>query len=298
MRGGLFGDEVGQLAAPHDLRIDGRRVADQAHAQRFPLGAGVLHPAERLVEVVGHAIHVAGLEATLHAGLVHLDTEEGCAGHGGGQGLRAAHPAEPRREDPAPAPVAVEVDGGGAHEGLVGALQDPLRADVDPRSRGHLAEHGEALCLQLSKRLPVRPMRHQEAVGDEHSRRVLVCAEAADGLAALHQERLVVLERFELAHDDVVRLPVPRGLARAAVHHQLLGPLGHVGVEVVHQHPQRGFLPPSLAAERGSSGSSDDTFGHAGQSRILSPSGQGERGQRLGAVNGRPSSASKRLAVR
>ena len=37
----------------------------------------------------------------------------------------------------------------------------------------------------------------------------------------------------------------------AAVHDQIVGPLGDVRIEIVHQHPQRGFLRPALAGQRG-----------------------------------------------
>ncbi len=43
--------------------------------------------------------------------------------------------------------------------------------------------------------------------------------------------------------------PVAGRLARAAVDHQVVGPLGHLGVEVVHQHAQRRLLLPAAAAE-------------------------------------------------
>ena len=38
--------------------------------------------------------------------------------------------------------------------------------------------------------------------------------------------------------------------AGAAVDDQILGTLGDLGIEIVHQHPQRGFLRPALAGER------------------------------------------------
>ena len=41
--------------------------------------------------------------------------------------------------------------------------------------------------------------------------------------------------------------PVARGLARSAVDDQVVGPLGHFGVEVVHQHAQSCFLLPAFA---------------------------------------------------
>ena len=47
-------------------------------------------------------------------------------------------------------------------------------------------------------------------------------------------------------------------LARAAVDDQIVGPLGDLGIEIVHQHPQRGFLWPSLARQRRAAGRADD----------------------------------------
>src|SRR5439155_16040515 len=38
---------------------------------------------------------------------------------------------------------------------------------------------------------------------------------------------------------------------RAAVHHQFLGSLRHLGVEVVHQHPERRLLNPAFARASG-----------------------------------------------
>ena len=38
-------------------------------------------------------------------------------------------------------------------------------------------------------------------------------------------------------------------LPGAAVHDEIVGPLGDLGVEVVHQHAQRGFLLPALAGD-------------------------------------------------
>ena len=89
-------------------------------------------------------------------------------------------------------------------------------------------------------------------VGDQHPGRLVVGAEHADRLAALDQQRLVVLQPPERG-DDRARSTAQfaRRLAAAAVDDQVLGPLGDRGVEVVHQHPQRGLLVPALAGERG-----------------------------------------------
>ncbi len=90
--------------------------------------------------------------------------------------------------------AASEVLIGAFGEGLVGALHDALRADVDPGSGRHLAVHGQALLLQVTEHVPVAPARHQVGVGDQHARRLVVGAEYADRLAALDQQGLVVLQ--------------------------------------------------------------------------------------------------------
>ena len=91
-------------------------------------------------------------------------------------------------------------------EGLVGALDDALRADVDPAAGGHLAVHHQPLAIELVEHLPIRPFGHEVGVGDEHARRVLVGAEHADRLARLDEQGLVLLEPLERLDDLVVSI--------------------------------------------------------------------------------------------
>ena len=58
-------------------------------------------------------------------------------------------------------------------------------------------------------------------------------AEDADGLAALDEQRLVVAEAQQRADDRAQRLMAAGGAPGAAVDDEVLGPLGHFGVEVV-----------------------------------------------------------------
>ena len=99
-------------------------------------------------------------------------------------------------------------------EGLVGALDDPLRGDVDPRAGGHLAVHRQARPLQLAELLPGRPVGDEHGVHDQDPRGLAGGAEDADRLAALDQEGLVVLELPQLADDGVERLPAARRPSR------------------------------------------------------------------------------------
>ena len=142
-------------------------------------------------------------------------------------------------------------------EALVRSLEDSLRADVDPRAGRHLAVHRQAEGVEAAELVPGGPVRDEVGVGDEHARRVLVRAEDAHRLARLHEQRLVVLQPLQRGDDGVVALPVARRLADAAVHDQLLRPLGHFRIEVVHQHPQRRFLLPALAGDLGAARRAD-----------------------------------------
>ena len=121
-------------------------------------------------------------------------------------------------------------------EGFVGALNDALGSDIDPRARRHLAIHHEALAIELVEVVPVGPMRHQVGIGDEDARRILVGAEDADRLAGLHQQRFIGLERAQAGDDAVEGFPIARRAANAAIDDQFLRPLRHARIEIVHQH--------------------------------------------------------------
>ena len=162
-----------------------------------------------------------------------------------------------------PARRAIERLGRDGRERLVGALQDALGADVDPRAGGHLPVHREAELFEAAELVPVRPVADQVRVGEQHARRPLVRLHDADRLARLHEQRLVALERVQRAHDRVEARPVARGLAGAAVDDEILWMLGDLGVEVVLQHAQRGLLRPAKGVQFGAAVCGD----HAWSSR-------------------------------
>ena len=117
---------------------------------------------------------------------VDLDDQGHALVHGDGQRLRAAHLAQAGSEHELALERGPALLAGQAAEGLVGALEDALGADVDPGAGGHLAVHDQALLLPAVEVLLGGPMGDDVAVGDQHARRVLVGAEDGDGLAALH----------------------------------------------------------------------------------------------------------------
>ncbi len=237
-------------AATDQLGQDVGGVADQRHRAADAVAAPAVDHGHRLVERVGQLVDVGDVQAAAGAGLVDLDHQRRSAVHRDRQRLGAAHAAQAGGERGRPGEGAAEMLARRLGEGLVGALDDSLRGDVDPRAGGHLAVHREALALQLAEVLPGRPVRHEVGVGDEDAGRIGRGAEDADGLAGLDEQRLVVLEALKLRDDRVEGLPGARRPPGAAVHDEVVRILGHLGVEVVHEHPQRRLLLPALAGER------------------------------------------------
>ncbi len=223
------------------------RVPDPGDRECLLLGLRLHGHRERAVEPRLDHVEVARLEAAPRALLVDLGREERGAVHGRGEGLGAAHASQARAHDEPPREVAPEVLLPGGGERLVGPLQDPLGADVDPGARGHLPEHDEALGLELAELLPGRPVGDEVRVGDEDARGVRVRADDPDGLPRLHQQCLVGGELAERLHDRVVGGPAPRGLAGAAVDDEPRRVLGDLGVEVVHEEAHGRLGSPRLA---------------------------------------------------
>src|SRR5690606_35353561 len=128
-------------------------------------GLGVAPDArQRVVQVGGLFVDVAGAQAEVDTVLAALDGQAAGAGHGRGQRLRTAHAAEAGGEDPLAGAVAAVVLSAHLHAGLVGALDDALRADVDPRAGRHLPVHHQTLAVELVEVLPAGPVRHQVGI--------------------------------------------------------------------------------------------------------------------------------------
>ena len=212
--GGLVRDEIGMPAAADELRLDVGGIGDQRDAPCLAGGAPGVDLADRIVQVVGHLVHVAGGVAAVGAGRVDLDGQADALVHGHRQRLGATHAAQAGGQGDRALQAAVEVLAGGLGEGLVGALDDALGGDVDPGAGGHLAVHGQAGALQLAELLPGRPVGDEVGVGDQDPRGFLRRAEDADRLATLDQEGLVVLQSLELGDDGVEGLPAARRPAR------------------------------------------------------------------------------------
>ena len=82
-----------------------------------------------------------------------------------------------------PLQIAAEMFVGHRGERFERALNDALRADVDPTAGGHLAVHHQAFAFELVKVFPVGPGADEIRIGDQNSRRVFVRAKDADRFA-------------------------------------------------------------------------------------------------------------------
>ena len=163
-----------------------------------------------------------------------------------GERLRAAHAAEARGENEAPGEVAAEVALGDAHEDLVGALDDALRADVLPVAGGEPAPADQVLLLPLVEVFRLRPLADHVAVGQDDDRRLLVRLNQADRLARLHDQGLVLVHGAQRLDDLVVRGPVARRLAERRIDDEV----GRILADREHvlQQPQRCLPGASLCS--------------------------------------------------
>ena len=260
----LVGDDVDRFVVVHERleKLDG--VGFDSDRLGHAVALGQPGQPDGIVDVRGDHVEVARLDPPVQAGGVDVGADDDPAIHGHGQRLGPAHTADAGRQRQGPGQGSAETLGGDRREGLVGALQDALGADVDPRSGCHLPVHGEPELLEAAELVPVVPLADQVAVGDQDPGSPFVGAQDADRPAGLDEQRLVVGQLLQGPRDGLEAGPVARRFAAAAVDDQIVGALGDVGVEVVVQHPPGGFLGPGSAVQLASDGRPDRSvrFGH------------------------------------
>ena len=248
MSRGQISHHIGSHVHREQLLEELDRVQRDPHRQRPRRGHGLPTPGQRLRHVRRGPVDEALVPAALELVRVHLRAEDRAAEHRRyGQRLRRAHPPEPRRHDQTPVKVAGEMlacDGG---ERLVGALNDPLRADVLPGPRGEPAPGHEPGTLQLVEARRSCEAAHEVAVGHHHQRRDLAGGQHANRLAGLHHQRLTLPEDLEDAHDSLVGGAVAGRLRMRGVDHEIVGALGQL--EVVLEQSEDGLLTPATAAQ-------------------------------------------------
>ena len=195
---GLVGDDVDRRVVGEQPRHDRRGVAEKTDRQR---SSGVTrsdrHP-QRLVNAVGAFVQIAVLEPAGDPRCVDLDAQHHPAIHRHRQRLCAAHPAEPGGERDRSGQRAAEALGRDCGERLVGALENALGSDVDPRAGGHLAIHGQSGCLQPAE---LAPVAQSAPAASAISTRRHRGSDHADRLARWHQQGLVIAQVGEHRDD-------------------------------------------------------------------------------------------------
>ena len=212
------------------------------------------------------------LDPAGQSGAVHVDDQAGPLVHGHGQRLGAAHAAASGGQGQGAGEGPSEALGGHGGERLVGALDDALRADVDPGPGGHLPVHGQAEGLEPAELRPGGPVPDEVRVGDQDSRGPLVGAHHTDRPSGLDQHGLVVAQRRQRPDQGMEAGPVAGRPARPAVDHERVRVLGDLWVEVVLQHPQRSLLRPAQRCAGRSPGRANPDRGAelVGHGRLLS----------------------------
>ncbi len=279
---GLIGDHVEVHAVCDQPGDHLGGVADQ------PDRGGTIRVVERghgVAVVVGDQLDPVALDAALGASRIDLDDQRPPAVELDRQPLGTPHPAESGGEHASALQGPVEVRASDGGKRLVGEPEYALGADVEPPAGSHLAVHRQPGGLQRPEVLRSRPVGHEHRARDQDPRRIGVRRQHRHRLARLHDQRLGAAQVPQGGDDRVQRAPVARRLSLAAVDDELLGPLGHLGIEVVKQAAQRALLLPTPAADRAAAGPRDLTrcrwTGHALGLRstgLLSPSVSGSTG--------------------
>jgi len=247
--GRLVRDHIRRNAAHDQLLIDIGGVPDQTDGIRRPGRLVLLDEGHGLFERIHNGIDVANLATALGALPIDFHNQPDAFIHGYGHGLGTTHASQAGGEhEPAlerfPAPLP-----GKGPERLIGALQDPLSADIDPGTGRHLTVHDEALASQLIEVLPSGPMRHEVGVGNQDARGIRMSLEDDHGFPRLDKKGLVFLKVLERIQNGVERIPGARSLPPAAVDYEILRPLGDLRIEVILNHPIGRFSQPGFAGE-------------------------------------------------
>ena len=134
-------------------------------------------------------------------------------------------------------------------KGLVSALNNALRPDIDPRPCGHLSVHHQPALIELRKMLERCPVRDEVRVGDQHPWCLLMCTEHTNGFSGLNEQSFILFEVLQCADDLVITVPVAGGPPHSAVNDQFRRVFRNIRIQVVHQHAHGCFSPPVLAVK-------------------------------------------------
>ena len=281
MRARLVGHDVG-----HDAALEQRaehlagRSPTRPIERPSPGRARLLGLAQRGVEVGRDEVEVARLDAALEAVRVDVDDQADAVEH---RRRRAAGRRPCRRSRRS-------ARAGRAACRRSACARPPRTSRTCPAgcpgcrcrstSRPSSGRTSSAPRPRAAGTSPSRPSRARAGEFAISTRGAISCVrKTPTGLPLCTSSVSSSLEPAQRRDDRVERLPRARGAPRAAVDDEVGGILGDLGVEVVHEHAQRGLLQPALAAELGAARRADD--GCVASRRVTLPGGRtmGRRGR-------------------
>ena len=200
-------------------------------------GDGLVDGHEELVEVVVHLVDPALRVALLRGGGVDFGGNGDHTGDVTSLGLGATHATEAGGNEELTGGATTELTGS-VQDSDGGAVDDTLRTDVHVGTSGHLTVLRDTEGVVALPVVGFAVVGNHHAVGDDHTRGVLVAGIESHGMTAVHHEGLLVGHLTQIFHNQTVLSPVLEDGAVAAVGDELVWMLSHRGVEVVldHQH--------------------------------------------------------------
>ncbi len=185
MRAGLICHDIDRNFSPSKLRKHFRGVSHKTNR----IGARFIFRQkchfDGLVDVRCHKVEVPMFDPSLQPRLIDVDDDNNSLVEGDREGLSPSHSSTSSGEGEGSGQCPAKMLASHSPESFIRSLKNPLGANVNPRSRRHLAVHGQSECLESAKFWPGSPIPHEVRVRDQDSGRPLMGAEYSHGLARL-----------------------------------------------------------------------------------------------------------------
>ena len=254
----LVGNHIRNYAPFHQFGIYVRRICPETYGERLSLCQCLILHLKSLVKAVGPCVQILPIYSPVYGPSVHFHDYRHTVVHGNRKGLGTPHLPEAGTQDPfAGKVVLAELLLRKGAQCFIGSLKNALRSYVNPGACGHLAVHYQAPFLQFPEIIPVRPLGHEHGIHYQNSGGIRMGFEDGHRFSRLDKKGIVNIHLFQRLNYGIVRLPVPCGLPRTPVDDEIRGILGHLRVQIVHQHSHGGLCEPAPACKFFSSGCFD-----------------------------------------
>ncbi len=168
-------------------------------------------------------------------------------------------------------------------QGVKGAMDNALGADIHPAAGGHLPIVGNAQCRRPIKSVQIVKQPHHQAVCDDNPRGGFVGSKQPYRVPRFHNQGLLVGKLFQIFFNQPVLHPILADLTGFPVGNQLVRIERHLKIQVVIDHHLKGFSFLYIRQSACPSTSLPDGSGNRKYARAppapgqtLSPSGHGD----------------------